>query len=505
VARALAAMTSFDVQTPEFHAAFALLSEHYSSDVLRKIIAPIPIQTTPGFIELTTAQRTLLATQMPRALLTKDEIRAAYTADGTTTLSPDHFQESHIKTLMDLIDSRLSPNGPSCTDSLHLSFAKHCEHQGAVLYVNASSTGGAITDDFKYTPKLRSKETVDKSSLALEFDLKNVSAHASTFTIVDQNLHGELPEEHYCAFVELAQRNFAMLRSGTSAVTAEVYMRAEIWAAAQKFIYHTIMLLLAILAESDVEASFANARLRCGEFDYDNMLAIPNCVIMYLEHRYGFNMSLGARAYVVFKGAFKGISKDFGNLAISDLYGIAYRRGEGVLSLLTRVQHATRRAELAAFAPGTLGDSVKQLHPGTTPAAGLSVFFGALNAFKFDPVDRITQQTLLLQYKQKELTTWRNTSIGIIKLGGLLRLPTFVEPADGNASTAFYTNAASNMNGKGGKGGKGNKGIFDTAGKGGNFSPKPAVVVPVPGSARTAAIDRAPTANEYSAYASLLL
>ncbi len=48
------------------------------------------------------------------------------------------------------------------------------------------------------------------------------------------------------------------------------------------------------------------------------------------------------------------------------------RQGEGALDLLTRVLVATRRAELVAIAPGTLGDLVGTIRQTLSKVYGLS-------------------------------------------------------------------------------------------------------------------------------------
>ena len=175
-------------------------------------------------------------------------------------------------------------------------------------------------------------------------------------------------------------------------------------------------------------------------------------------------MSLGYNTYCLFENAFEKVSKDLGNR-------IKMRPGERALDLLTRVQVATRRAELVPIAPGTLGDSVGKIHPAVVPSAGIGVFFGALNSFDFGVVDRVTQLALIAQHKQGEFLTWRAVSDAIIASEGLLRSPHYKEPvvssADGNAFLSGTD--PKQISGKGSKCGKGIKG--DNGGKG-NMSGK---------------------------------
>ncbi len=50
------------------------------------------------------------------------------------------------------------------------------------------------------------------------------------------------------------------------------------------------------------------------------------------------------------------------------------RPGEGALDLSTRVQLATRRAELlVAIAPGALGDPVGKITPAVVPSSGIGI------------------------------------------------------------------------------------------------------------------------------------
>ena len=111
--------------------------------------------------------------------------------------------------------------------------------------------------------------------------------------------------------------------------------------------------------------------------------------------RFGFDMYLDANAYQLFADAFEKGSKDFSNRAVANLYSNQMRQGEGALDLLTRVQVATRCAELVAIAPETLGDPVGKIHPAVVPSSGIGVFVGALNSFEFSITDRVTQQDLI--------------------------------------------------------------------------------------------------------------
>ncbi len=227
-----------------------------------------------------------------------------------------------------------------------------------------------------YTPRLRGKAGADSTSLPLSFDKKNLSADThSQFGPGDVNLRTGLSEEVYLAFLELAQNNYGMLMSGVSALTSEMCMRAEFWNGNQKYIYNGVVILLEMMSDHTGAAAFDNARLRCGELGFENMHAIPHCIHMYLQTRFGFDMSLGANAYQLFVDAFEKGSKDFGNRAIANLYSIQMRQGEGGLDLLTRVQVATRSAELVAIAPGTLGNPIGKIHPAVVPASGIGVFF----------------------------------------------------------------------------------------------------------------------------------
>ncbi len=84
------------------------------------------------------------------------------------------------------------------------------------------------------------------------------------------------------------------------------------------------------------------------------------------------------------------------------------RKGERALDLLTRVQVATRRAELVAIAPGALGGPVGKIHPAVVPSSGIGVFFGALNSFKLTATIRqiLSKVYGLLRAHLLSFNTW---------------------------------------------------------------------------------------------------
>jgi hypothetical protein len=50
---------------PEFHGAFDLLSPKFDPEYLQRIICPLPVQSEPGYTEISAAQRAILTHQCP--------------------------------------------------------------------------------------------------------------------------------------------------------------------------------------------------------------------------------------------------------------------------------------------------------------------------------------------------------------------------------------------------------------------------------------------------------
>ena len=115
----LSAGAAYGDYRPEFHDAFAQLSPKFDPEYLQKIICPLPVQSSPGYTEISPAQRAILTHQMPSKLpLTKAELTAAFTdSKGKFVLSVHSWNEEHKKIFVDLVDTTLGSSGHNSSDS----------------------------------------------------------------------------------------------------------------------------------------------------------------------------------------------------------------------------------------------------------------------------------------------------------------------------------------------------------------------------------------------------
>jgi hypothetical protein len=139
-AASLSAGAAYGDYRLEFHDAFARLSQKFDREYMQKTIEPLLVQTSPGYTEISAAQRTLLTHQMPSELpLTKAELTAAFTdSKGKFLLSANSWNEEHKKIFSTLVDTKFGSSGPSCAGTLTILFHAHSERQGAIFYEGQS-------------------------------------------------------------------------------------------------------------------------------------------------------------------------------------------------------------------------------------------------------------------------------------------------------------------------------------------------------------------------------